>query len=68
MRKFANIAKKSASVRQYHIKMTGKLCKLANIAKMGPSATQGEHLIKILGQMWKLANITKMGLSEDQQQ
>ena len=48
--------------------MTGKLCKLANIAKMGPSATQGEHLIKILGQMWKLANITKMGLSEDQQQ
>ena len=41
---------------------------MANIAKMGPSATQGEHLIKILGQMWKLANITKMSLSEDQQQ
>ena len=48
--------------------MTRKLCKVANIAKMGPSATQGEHLIKILGQMWKLANITKMDLSEDQQQ
>ena len=48
--------------------MTRKTCKLANIAKMGPNATQGEHLIKILGQMWKLANITKMSLSEDHQQ
>ena len=48
--------------------MTKKLCKLANIAKMGQSATEGDHVIKLLGQMWKLANITKMGLSEDQQQ
>lgn len=47
------------------MKIARKLCKLANIAKMGPSATQGQYLIQILRQMWKHANIAKVGLSEE---
>lgn len=49
------------------MKIISKLQNLANIAKMGLSATQYQYPMKIIGQMWKLANIVKMGLREDQQ-
>ena len=50
------------------MKIISKLQNLANIAKMGLSATQYQYPMKIIGQMWKLANTVKMGLREDQQQ
>lgn len=50
------------------MKIISKLQNLANIAKMGLSATQYQYPMEIIGQMWKLANIVKMGLREDQQQ